>query len=57
MLGANPNLHKLYWYVVQLVERLTVNQEVASSSLAVPAIKYIITQVLNRNIIRLGITQ
>ena len=46
-----------YWYVVQLVERLTVNQEVASSILAVPAIKYIITQVLNRNIIRLGITQ
>ena len=37
ILSSNLGSRAKYWHVVQLVERLTVNQEVASSRLAMPA--------------------
>ena len=40
-------LGAIYWYVVQLVERLAVNQEVVSSKLTIPATLLLFRQKVN----------
>ncbi len=36
-LPGEPLLEKIYWHIAQLVERLTVNQDVPGSSPGLPA--------------------